>query len=126
MVFASVFRVGAALVAVAAMAAHAAPEEETGAPRWSCWYQGEPAPSVACRLARAPGPEAIPAAVPPWMERMPPVVRRIRGDPGSLDGQVILIPLHAPPIDMRDAGRLARGVMCGAQAACQVEFAPPR
>lgn len=54
-----------------------------------------------------------------------PVVRRIRGDPGSLDGQVILIPLHAPPIDMRQAARLARGVLCGGRAGCEVEFAPP-
>lgn len=125
MVFASVFRVGAALAALAAMAAQGVPAEEAGAPRWSCGYQAEPAPSVACRLARAPGPEAIPAAVPPWMERMPPVVRRIRGDPGSLDGQVILIPLHAPPIDMRQAARLARGVLCGGRAGCEVEFATP-
>ena len=64
--------------------------------------------------------------VPQGMESMPPVVRQIRGDTGSLEWQVILIPLHAPPIDMRDAACLARGVLCGAQASCQVEFTPPR
>lgn len=120
------FRLGAALVATAALASPPAAGEAPVAVKWRCWYQVEAEPSVACRLERAPGADATPALVPAWMERMPAVVRQIRGDPGSLDGQIILIPLHAPPIDMQLAVRLARGVMCGARPGCEVEFAPAR
>ena len=67
--FRIVFRFGAAFLAVATTPALA---QEASAPKWICWYQGEPEPSVACRLLRAPGPEAVPTGVPQWMESMPP------------------------------------------------------
>ena len=100
--------------------AHAAdvlqPESET---RWRCWYQpAVESPVIACRLLQAGSDAANPAAV----AFLPPMVRRIREDPQSLEDTVVVIPLHAPPIDMRLASRLASNVMCGRKPACRVDF----
>jgi hypothetical protein len=111
-----------AILALAAFAAGVAQAQEAGVVRWKCWYEREPAQRVACRLVEvaAPAGEQVPA--PQWMEGLPPMVKRIRSDPASLANEVVAIPLYSPPIDMRQTARLARGVMCGARAGCEVEF----
>lgn len=92
---------------------------------WRCWYDPE-RPAVACRLDHAPEGGGTAFADDP--ERAPAMVRMLRSDPGSLSGEQIVIPLHSPPIDMNQAARLARAVMCrGHGAACRVDWsvAPP-
>lgn len=111
-----IFGVLASLWAVA-HAADATPANET---RWRCWYvPAVESPVIACRLLQAGSRGADPRAAAP----LPPMVRRIREDPQSLLDNVVVIPLHAPPIDMRLASRLASSVMCGRTPACRVDFA---
>ncbi|HET9578134.1 MAG TPA: hypothetical protein VFP44_09930 [Usitatibacter sp.] len=107
----------ASLSAVAWAADPMSPGSET---RWRCWYH-QPAdeePVIACRLLQVGTAGVDPAT----LAGLPPMVRRIRGDPASLLDEVVVIPLHAPPIEMRLAARLASSVMCGRTPACSVDF----
>lgn len=107
-----------ASIATAAHAADATGVE--GETRWRCWYAPDVEnPVIACRLLEAGEGviDNVATATP-----LPPFVQRIRTDPRSLADNIVVIPLHAPPIDMRFASRLASGVMCGRRAACSVDF----
>lgn len=109
-----------AVTALSALAHAGDMVQAEGETRWRCWYQ--PAledPVIACRLLQAGTPTGDPAAT----AGLPPFVRRIRDDPASFLDQVVVIPLRAPPIDMRLAERLASSVMCGRKLACSVDFA---
>jgi hypothetical protein len=111
-----------ALTGVSALAHGAGAMEPEGGTRWRCWYvPAVESPVIACRLLEAgvPGEVAPTAASKP----LPSMVQQIRNDPQSLVDNVVVIPLHAPPIDMRLAARLAKSVMCGARASCSVDFA---
>jgi hypothetical protein len=55
-------------------------------------------------------------------DRLPKLVKAIRDDPQSLDEKTVAIPLHNIPIDMAHTARLARAVMCGTRADCEVAF----
>jgi hypothetical protein len=90
--------------------------------RWRCSYDSVPAPLVACRPVQWPGPEALPVSLSGTLDRLPPLVKRIRMAPETLADERIVIPLYAPPIDMRFVARLARAVMCGSRPACEVDF----
>lgn len=116
-----------ALAALAAPPAFAATPGEAGVPtRWRCHYLGEPQPAISCSLDVA---QAIPVADldPALDDDASPreFVDRIRSRPASLAGKAVRIPLWAPPIDMAFAVRLARAVMCGARAGCEVDFEAP-
>jgi hypothetical protein len=88
---------------------------------WRCMYLPGEAPAIACMLATAaPGAIADDGG-----RHLPGLVARIRSDPESLDGETIVIPLHAIPIDAAFSERLARSVMCGGnRPGCGVEFVP--
>jgi hypothetical protein len=91
---------------------------------WHCWYTGQlENPGIACRLTEPEEP-VTPQALDSAMLQLPQIVRRIRTDPESLRDNVVVIPLHAPPIDMRMAMRLANSVMCGRRVGCTVELSP--
>ena len=86
---------------------------------WVCVYMPAEAPAIGCMLATAgAAPDANAAS-----GHLPAIVARIRQDPAAFDGETIVIPLHAPPIDPAFAERLARSVMCGRNPACRVQFA---
>ena len=109
------------LTGVSAVAHAAGAMDPEGATRWRCWYvPAVESPVIACRLLDAglPSGEAPTATSRP----LPSMVQQIRNDPQSLADNVVVIPLHAPPIDMRLAARLAKSVMCGARASCSVDF----
>lgn len=86
---------------------------------WRCWYSEDRGPAVACRLLQAP---EVVAQLPVVTGTSVPVFSRIRNNPRSLGDEVMLIPLHAPPLDMAFTARLARAVMCGARPSCVVDF----
>jgi hypothetical protein len=90
--------------------------------RWRCAYDTVPGPGVACRLAQWPAPDSQAASLPDALDRLPPIMKRIRSAPETLADERIVIPLYAPPVDMRFVARLARAVMCGSRADCAVEF----
>jgi hypothetical protein len=120
-------RMTLALVASLATFAHAADALDVGqGVRWRCWYTGQAEnPGIACRLAEPAEPVAQQPLDPQSAALvLPPFVRQIHTDPESLREKVIVIPLHAPPIDLRMAMRLATSVMCGRRVGCLVEFAP--
>jgi hypothetical protein len=90
--------------------------------RWRCAYDAAPGPRIVCRLARWPEADAQSASFPEAMDPMPPLMTRIRKAPETLADERIVIPLHAPPVDMRFVARLARAVMCGSRTDCAVDF----
>lgn len=114
----------AALVAFAATAS-AQPildTPDTGAEViWRCWYAEERGPALACLLQRAPGMGEPEPSAP-----LPPLLQQIRNRPEMLRDQLVLIPLFGPPVDMSQAQRLARAVMCGSLVTCSVDFTPGR
>jgi hypothetical protein len=88
---------------------------------WRCAYDAVPGPRIACRLVRWPASDAQPADP---TGPLPPILTRIRKAPETLVDERIVIPLHAPPVDMRFVARLAHAVMCGARTDCDVDFSP--
>lgn len=90
--------------------------------RWHCAYAPAEGEYVLCQLLEAPPDGPAPVPVSAALSRLPRFVRDIREAPHRLDGVGVAIPLHAPPIDMALAGQLARNVMCGARADCEVHF----
>lgn len=89
--------------------------------RWRCAYDAVPGPRVACRLVRWPA-STLPAASAEATGALAPMLTRIRKAPETLVDERIVIPLHAPPVDMRFVARLAYAVMCGDRRDCDVEF----
>jgi hypothetical protein len=110
----------ALLVSLPGFAANAA-EPASDTLRWRCVYEAVPAPGVACRLVHSPATDASAAAF-PEISDLRPLMTRIRNAPETLVDERIVIPLYAPPVDMRFVARLARAVMCGSRADCAVEF----
>jgi hypothetical protein len=105
------------------LAATATARAQTGDElRWRCAYDAVPGPRVACRLVRWPAGGAQPTASADTTEALTPMLTRIRKAPETLVDERIVIPLHAPPVDMRFVARLAHAVMCGPRADCAVDF----
>lgn len=92
---------------------------------WRCWYEDEPAPRLACRLAEVPGPEAALQQDPRW-EALPPFVRELRKSPGSFVDRIVVVPMHGPMTDVPHTVKLAQGVMCGSRTGCRVDFGTPQ
>ena len=112
-------RLLAIVLATAASAAHA--DDAGPTVLWDCWYDADRGPGIACRLAMAPdaGAGAQPAAT-----GLPGLTATIRSQPASLAAETVVIPLHGPSADVRRMTRLARAVMCGRQAGCEVQVSP--
>ena len=89
-----------------------------GSTVWFCAYNGV-ALSVDCRL----GGVGIAANAGIQNPRLPQIARRILDLPETLAGQVIRIPLYAPPFEFALVGQLAEAVMCGARDRCGILFA---
>lgn len=97
---------------------------------WHCWY--DQATHVVCALAAADPQRGLSAEEwrtvtetgPTHMQAtLPPVVQWLRQRPGAFCGRIMLIPLHAEPIDHRGVGELAQAVMCGARRDCRAVYA---
>src|SRR3954469_1043319 len=113
---------GRLAVVLFSLAAAATARAQTGDElRWRCAYDAVPGPRVACRLVQWPASVAQPAET---TGPLPPMLTRIRKAPETLVDERIVIPLHAPPVDMRFVARLAHAVMCGARTDCDVQFSP--
>lgn len=93
--------------------------------QWRCWYEEEPAPRLACRLAEVPAPEAALQQDPRW-DTLPPFVRELRKSPGSFVDRIVVVPMHGPMMDVHNTMRLAQGVMCGSRSGCRVDFGAPQ
>lgn len=95
------------------------------AQHWTCWYQPSREHVIVCErdLAREEPAVAVaarsqPPAGPAW-ESGP--LRRFR----AIDERVV-IPLHAKPTDLSRLEVLARDVLCGRGAGCELDFSRPR
>lgn len=97
---------------------------------WHCWY--DQATHVVCALAAADPQRGLSAEE--WriatetrpttlQASLPPVVQWLRQRPGAFRGRIMVIPLHAEPIDHRMVGELAQAVMCGAARGCRAVYA---
>lgn len=94
---------------------------------WWCHYDGNV--SVFCELVVGPPPKPQPverhvssASRHPSRKPLPPIVKVIAENPGTLLGTTIRIPLFSPPLDMDRVRQLADSVMCATNPSCRVEF----
>lgn len=122
----------AAAIAVLAMSVRAAPAAAARETRWVCWHDS--AKSISCilsglRNADLAGMVNVPAEgmvrAPDHAARskpLPPLVRAILHDPGSLTGRRISIPMFSEPEEQAFMIELAEAVMCGIKAECSVQF----
>lgn len=86
---------------------------------WECGYEPSRA-AMACRVDMPPleeGPMDAEA-----LKGYPALLRTIRLAPGRLVGEMIYVPLYAPPIDMKLAVRAARAALCGGVKGCRVDY----
>ncbi len=90
--------------------------------RWNCVYAPVDGEFIACQLVSASLELPAGRPSPAGRDRLPKLVRDIRDDPASLDEKTVVIPLHNTPIDMARTAQLARAVMCGSRADCEVAF----
>lgn len=88
---------------------------------WRCWY--DPVrPAMACLLEDGPAERG---EFHPGTLTGPETFRALQVDPGRFADEPILVPLHAPPIDMKRAEQLARSVVCYRHPQCRVAFGVP-
>lgn len=87
---------------------------------WRCW----PADSnIECLLATAVLVDAASIAPDPTSSiDLPGAVMALRTDPEAFRGELIVIPMHTPPVDMQFAAELAAASMCGSRVDCTVDF----
>lgn len=98
--------------------ASAAPPQAPEPLAWRCWY--DPVrPAMACLLEEGP-PER--GEFHPGALSGPETFRALQVDPGRFADEPILVPLYAPPIDMKRAEQLARNVVCYRHPRCRVAF----
>ena len=82
--------------------------------RWTCGYQPAHEPAITCVRAQDATVGGEAGASPAWA-------------PATANGtfaqwEKVMIPLHAAPRDLSRLPVLARDVMCGRRAACDVEY----
>jgi len=93
-------------------------EDSSGNLHWRCWYDQQT--HITCLLdtlpqAGNPSEQAFPA-------NLPPIVKAMRANPGSLRSKIIHIPLHTQPYDMEFTAILAKSAVCGSRRDCSVNF----
>lgn len=126
---------GALFVALFMVRGLALAQAQEGDPRtiWRCWYDNDATFAVRCEYQGPAQPseaarteiddeEIIGVSRPSRTLNLPKIVRTIRENPASLQGQRILIPLYTQPYDMDFVRQLASAVMCGTQPRCAVVF----
>jgi len=95
--------------------------------RWRCWYDQSVHISCLIEYLAETAPDANTRNPYTPDENLPPVIRSLRTNPENFRQRIIRIPLHAPPVEMEFAARLARAVVCGSRPGCSVHFtaSPP-
>lgn len=85
---------------------------------WRCWYDQQI--HLTCLIDTLPADKAV--ALPSLPSNLPPIVKSMRHDPGSLRNRFVHIPLHTQPEDMEFTALLAKATVCGSRRDCTVKF----